>query len=243
MIAFERVPAVRQPARCHPDRPPSHLHHLLHNHGYGFYQTHSNHRLRRRHPDRPRNCGRRHVDIRSSPDGSHPAAIWIHRHDRLARSSAPLERAIQRRRLWIVRIRRRARPDEPSRGARPASKALDGAEKLRRGRLRRAVTQRRDEGHRPRAERPDVVRRRHPARRRGRAACQRHAGRARRPQGRNRGDRERKPRSDRPALRRRHLHQGAHRLYRYKSYTDATGVRARTGVRRRSTTSPIRATT
>ena len=106
---------------------------------------------------RPPARGRRHVDVRPSSAAGHSAAVRLHRHHGVARSPAPVERAIQRRRLRLVRVARRPRADESSRGARTASEAVDAPEELRRRRLLRAHARRGNEVHRPRAERPDVV--------------------------------------------------------------------------------------
>ena len=64
--------------------------------------------------------------------------LRVHGHRRLARPPAAVERPAQRRRLRLVRLRRRPRPDQPSRRRRPAAEALHAAEELRRRRLLRA---------------------------------------------------------------------------------------------------------
>ena len=169
--------------------------------------------------------------------------------DRLARSSAPVERAAQRWRLRIVRLRRRPRPDEPSRGARPASEALDGAEELRGRRVRRDVARRGDEGHRPGDQRPDVVRRSDVARRRARP--QRAA--ARRPRSRRAGPKSRPSRkkasiapacdpTSSPSIRGRSTGSIATRSTRTCAWSSRPSSRWRFSAAI-PTTSPIRATT
>jgi len=90
--------------------------------------------------------------------------VSLHADQGVARSCPPVLRALERRRIGIVRQRARSAADQSSRGARPVAEELDQRARLHPGRLLRRHARPGDEVAGPRSQRAGFHGKRHGAR-------------------------------------------------------------------------------